>query len=104
MIVNLTPHDLSVVLADESVCKIPKSGQVARVATKREAARPIGGVQTFRTTYGEVEGLPDPVDGTVFVVSGMVAARCPDRSDVFAPGELVRDGDGNVVGCRGLSQ
>ena len=104
IIVNLTPHDLTVVLADESVCKITKSGTVARVATKREVSRPIGGIQTFRTTYGQIEGLPEPADGTVYVVSGMVAARCPDREDVFAPGELVRDGDGNVVGCRGLSR
>lgn len=103
-IVNLTPHDLAVVLADESVCEIPKSGTVARVATKREPARPIGGIQTFVTTFGEVEGLPAPENGVVYVVSGMVAARVPDRPDVYAPGELVRDAAGNVVGCRGLSR
>lgn len=103
-IVNLTPHDLQIVLADGAVRQIPKSGNVARVATTRAAGPDVDGISTSSTTFGDVEGLPPAAAAMVYVVSGMVAARCGDRADVFAPGELVRDEAGNVVGCRGLSR
>ena len=35
-------------------------------------------------------------------MSALVASRAP-RPDVYAPGELVRDEAGRVVGCRGLT-
>ena len=104
MIFNLTPHDLSIVLADGAIHRLPKSGNVARVATSRAAGPDVDGIPTSVTTFGDIEGLPAPWPDTVYVVSGMVAARCGDRADVFAPGELVRDDAGNVVGCRGLSR
>jgi hypothetical protein len=103
-IINLTPHDLRVVLPDDSVRVVPRSGTVARVATTRAAGPDVDGIPTVLTAFGDVEGLPAPAADTAYVVSGMVAARCGDRADVFAPGELVRDADGNVVGCRGLSR
>jgi hypothetical protein len=103
-ITNLTPHDIKIVLPAGDVRVIAKSGTVARVATTRAAGPEVDGIPTSMTSFGEVEGLPAPKRGTVYVVSGMVAARCSDRDDVFAPGELVRDDAGNVVGCRGLSR
>ena len=33
----------------------------------------------------------------------LVASACPDRSDLLVPGPLVRDSEGKVIGCRGLS-
>ena len=104
MIFNLTPHDLTIVLADGAVHRIAKSGNVARVATNRAPGPAVDGIPTWVTTFGDVEGLPPSAPDTAYVVSGMVAARCGDRTDVFAPGELVRDDAGNVVGCRGLSR
>jgi len=56
----------------------------------------FGGVPLTRTTYGEV------VEGTLYVVSGLVRAAVPERTDVASPGELVRDALGVVTGCRGL--
>jgi len=103
-IVNLTPHDLNVVVAGDDVRVITKSGAVARVATTRTAGDSVDGIPTFLTTFGAVEGLPSATQDTIYVVSALVASRCADRADVFAPGELVRDGDGNVIGCRGFSR
>jgi len=103
-IINLTPHDLTIVLADGGNRTIPKSGSIARVETVRAAGPEVDGIPTSVTSFGAVTALPAPTPDTVYVVSGMVAARFVDRTDVFAPGELVRDGDGNVIGCRGLSR
>ena len=109
--VNLTPHTITVVLDNTSVV-FPASGNVARVSTSRVSGptlRIYGDsvaahrrIQTSRVEFGAVEGLPDPVDGTVYIVSGMVAARV-NRPDVFAPGELVRDANGQPIGCKGLT-
>jgi len=103
-IVNLTPHALNIVLADSSVHVVPKSGAIARVATTRVAGPDVAGIPTFATTFGAIEGLPNVTPETIYIVSALVASRCADRADVFAPGELVRDDGGNVIGCRGLSR
>lgn len=56
-----------------------------------------------RTSYGAVEGLPEPKAGVIYIVSALVRAAVPGRLDVASPGELVRDAAGAVVGCKGLS-
>lgn len=101
--VNLTPHDLNVVAHDGSVRVFPKSGSVARVSVQRLPREGLDGVLVSANVYGDVEGLPEPVEGVALVVSALVLARVPNRLDVFAPGELVRDEGGNVVGCKGLT-
>ena len=105
--INLTPHTLN--LYDEDgipVATIPPSGDVARVAVRRVANGNIDGIPVFKTTYGQVAGLPAPRPGTIYIVSGMVRAHpdVRDRADVFQPGELLRDTDGRPVGAIGLSQ
>lgn len=55
------------------------------------------------TTYGDVQGLPDQEEGTIYIVSSIVAKRVPDRLDVFIPNESVRDSEGNIVGCKSLA-
>ena len=106
-LINLTPHAINIVQFDGGVVLLPASGQVARVATSRASGQTLiwgdsVSIQTSRVEFGEVDGLPDPVDNTVYIVSGMVASRV-NRSDVFAPGELVRDAAGAVIGCKGLT-
>jgi hypothetical protein len=100
-IVNLTPHSLNLVTAN-GVVSVPPSGTVARCATTSTPAGEVEGVPLVRTVYGEVAGLPDPADGTLFVVSALVRSAVPGRNDVASPGDLIRDGSGNVTGCRNL--
>lgn len=107
MIVNLTPHTLNILNADASVrVDVSPSGEVARVTTSRTQTGEVNGLPLFTTTFGEVSGLPDATEGVILVVSGLVAAHpsVRNRTDVFSPGELVRDGAGQPVGCRGLSR
>lgn len=98
--VNLTPHALNV-HTGKGVVIIDPSGEVARVATFSTAAPFIGDVPTCRTVTGEVTGLPEPIEGTIFIVSGMVAKEAP-RPDVMSPGDLVRNESGRPIGCQGL--
>lgn len=104
MIVNLTPHALHLFGEDNSaVATIPPSGVVARVTTSRQRIGEADGLPLFRTAYGEVQGLPEPAENTLYVVSGLVRAAV-QRPDVWQPGELVRDSAGAVIGAIGLSQ
>lgn len=57
----------------------------------------------MHTTYGEVEGLPEPEAGTIYVVSALTAQAVPERVDVYITDDAVRDDAGRVIGCRGLA-
>lgn len=101
-IVNLTPHTLNFVF-DEKTIDIAPSGVIARVSAKDTPMNPINGIPVFKTVYGEIENLPDPCEGKIYVVSSLVAARCPEREDVFIPGRPIRDDQGRIIGSAGLS-
>lgn len=96
-LINLTPHTINVI----GVGEIPASGLVARVSMKTEPDAVIAGFPTSYTEYGEVENLPE-IEGVSFVVSKMIRDACPDRADLFYPAELVRDNEGNIIGCKSL--
>ena len=108
--VNLTPHAVVIV----GLTKVPRSGTFARCATSTSPAGEVDGVKLFRTEYGAIEivdaetkeilrlGLPDPVPGVILIVSALVRAAVPHRTDVASPGDQVRDEAGNVIGCRHL--
>ena len=103
-IINKTPHVLNVILADGSVRAIAPTLPAPRVATKRVALDPVDGIPVDAVEYGAVGDLPDAVDGVMLVVSALVAAACKGRTDLHVVGEAVRDADGKVVGCKGLSR
>lgn len=101
-IVNLTPHAINIVSEEDDInLTIPASGVVARVAstvTKLDKG-------FFTTAYGDVEGLPEPVEGTVYVVSGLVlSALAGSREDVYAPATTLaaRNEAGQIVSVPGL--
>jgi len=99
-LVNLTPHEVRLVVGDNTVV-VPSSG-VARVSTVTSSAGEFCGVPLARQVYGAVTGLPEPVEGTLLVVSALVRAALPGRADLASPGDLVRDAAGAVIGCRSL--
>ena len=105
MIVNLTPHDVTVVNGDHHQT-IPASGSVARVDTVSTPAGVLfngkSPIALTRTSYGAVVGLPDYQSGTYYIVSALVRQAVPHRTDVYSPSGLVRDAAGKVIGCSGL--
>ncbi len=108
-IINLTPHDLNIF--DESgqqiLATIPASGQVARVQTKQTVIDHITvdgiSISVVKTEFGYVEGLPEPQEDIVYIVSSLVA-QAVNRPDVLAPDtgpqSAVRDEEGRIVGVR----
>lgn len=106
-VVNLTPHALTLVGADgdgENVVYEP-SGTLARVSVKTETIGELNGFPVTRSVFGEVEGLPEPKEGTIYIVSSLVAGRVPaERKDVFIPNESVRDDKGRIIGCRSFGR
>lgn len=101
MFINCTPHALTV----EGLGTIPASGIVPRCATVRSEVGPIQGVRVTAQAMGAVTGLPDAVEGTVYIVSGMVlGALVGTRTDVVAPDtgpDAIRE-NGQIVAVRGF--
>jgi len=98
--VNLTPHEIYEV---NTGMRLPSRG-IARVKSATQVVDNIKGVTIYRSTFeGTIEGLPDPVDGIVYIVSALALNAVPKhRNDVVAPGNLVRDDQGQPVGCSGF--
>ena len=106
-IVNLTPHTINFVGKDNTIiASIPSSG-VARAAQRREIVDTIvaNGVTLpiARCTYGDVQGLPEPMDDTIYIVSAITAQAVPARPDVFIVDDSVRDENGRIIGVRGIA-
>jgi hypothetical protein len=102
-IVNLTPHPLNFKL-ESGERTVQPSGTLARCVENAAKAEPLDGIPVVKKTFGVVEGLPEPEAGTSYVVSALAAqaAWAQGRTDVFCPGDPVRDTDGKIIGCRGL--
>ena len=114
ILINLTPHDLA--LFDHEgkaeIARIPKSGNVARVLTQATEIDSVEvemhHVSVVSTEYGKVEGLPEALEETMYIVSVLVTGALKaleiKRNDVVAPDtgpqSVVRDADGNILGVR----
>lgn len=105
-LVNLTPHSLHVIV-DATTHTILPSGPPARAAMTREQIGTLDAgefaVPLFRTTFGEITGLPDPQDGVVYLVSNIVA-QAVRRDDVLIVDDMVRDSEGRILGCRAFAR
>jgi len=105
-LVNCTAHPIHI--ADDAgnvVRVIEPSGIVARVAVEQREVGVIDGIPVVESVFGEVEGLPEPQDGVVYIVSTptMLAARKMGRTDVVSPDTgptAVRDTEGRIVAVR----
>ena len=107
-LVNLTPHEV-VIHHYHYTTRVAPSGIVARVAQKTcaiqtawDAVSHTQCIPIVRSEYGAVEGLPAPVEDTIYIVSGMVRAALPTRTDIASPANLVRDVEGKIIGCKAL--
>ena len=79
-LINLTPHTVNIVTSTgEPVVTLPSEGLV-RCSQLDVPTGTIAGITITSTTYGEVEGLPEPV-----------------------PNNLVRNEHGQIVGCQSLA-
>ncbi len=111
LLINLTPHSIDIFVGDTKIT-IPPSGQVARVGQEYQNLGDLhledgAAVPLVAATYGEIQGLPEPRPGVLYITSGLVAqaAWAMGRRDVLAPDTGaggVRDGEGRIIGVRRL--
>ena len=91
--INCTPH--SIVLNDGRT--FDPSGSVARVSSS--FTNVVNDVCSV--VYGEVEGLPAPKEGTMYIVSAMVLSANSTRTDLVAPAsghpDTIRNEKGHIV-------
>ena len=102
--VNLCPHSVSI-QTPHGILELPPpiaGSPVARLEVSKDHTPHLKYlVPTVRAQFGRVIGLPEPVEGKIYVTSTLVASTVR-RADVVSPGELVRTPDGAIVGCEGL--
>lgn len=102
MLINCTPHDVTARDCNGNLQTFPKSGKVARV---KEIFAPDGCIGDFDVRqggcWGEVEGLPDPVYGTTYIVSAFVCQALKGyRYDLVCPDtgmDVIRDDKGQIA-------
>lgn len=105
IIYNRTPHPIYVLEEDKETVRlvIPPQQPAIRVEEINTPAKEICGVPTCDTSYGEIN-LPDAQEGVYYIVSKLVQIANPSRWDLLAPGGIVRDRRGQVMGCTNLSR
>lgn len=98
--VNLTSHTINEVISGKA---IEPSGRIARVKASTTKVNEHAGIPIYASTFGEVEGIPEPQPDTIYIVSSLVL-NGTNRSDVVAPGNLQRNEHGQPIGCVGFRQ
>lgn len=95
--VNLTPHQIA--LNDGRVFETQGVARVASTHTDFDANL------VCSVRFGEVSGLPKPIEGTTYIVSALVA-QAAKRADVVSPAtghpECVRNEKGHIVSVPGF--
>lgn len=105
MIKNCTPHPINLLDSDgNQVLTLPKGEIIPRLSTNTKEVDVIEGVTITETIFGDVQDLPDAQDGVLLIVSRLVLTACPNRTDLVVPNELVRNDEGQIIGCKSLAR
>ncbi len=106
-IINLTPHEVSIIADGKVKATFPSEG-VARATQTVEVVDSLNGIDIVSMRFGKTEGLPTPVDGTYYIVSITTAnaARAEGRTcaDLLVTSGPVRGNDGQIIGCTALAR
>lgn len=102
-LINLTPHEINIYDNDKTTLlrSIPSSG-IARVSVARHQSTTINGIPVFVSRYSNTTGLPPVNNDDFFIVSLVVKNANNHRTDLLSPGELLRNDQGQPIGCVGL--
>lgn len=98
-IINLTPHEIVLRTPQGDQQVFPASGSTARLKTAQYMLSSAAGVPPVAVTLtGGIEGLPEPQEGVVYLVSSLVA-QAAKRSDVWSPdtGQTAIRENGQIV-------
>jgi hypothetical protein len=96
-IYNLTPHIIHLPGMSLEPCKM-----VSRCTEKTIRVGEFLGIELITREYGDVTDLPEPAEGTLYIVSMLVRQALPHRQDIASPGDLIRDTNGQIIGAKNL--
>ena len=103
-IINLTPHPVNLLDVDANVVITFYSEGLARCSQNDIIIGKLNkDIILTKTSYGEVIGLPEQSPRTFYIVSRLVLNALPNRTDLLVPNQLIRDSEGQIVGCRSFS-
>ena len=103
-IINLTAHNVNIVCSNGDVKTFEPSGTVARCTQTTTQIGCVNGIPLTQTSFGVVVDLPQPQEDTIFIVSRLVLNACKGvRDDLIVPNDLVRDNQGNIIGCKSFA-
>lgn len=97
-LLNCTPHPIKWMRDDGSEITIPASGVLPRVSSKEVVIDDM----FVKTVYGDIEGLPEPEEGVILIVSAMVRSAS-NRTDLCSPNtgaSAIRDEAGRILAVR----
>ena len=105
-IINKTPHPVNLLVGDK-VFTFPKADDPVRLSSEEVHSANIGNddytFPVYTVKYGS-GNMPEQENGVAYIVSALVKNAYPDRPDLLIPHGLVRDNEGNIVGCKGFAQ
>lgn len=61
-------------------------------------------IPVTETRYGDAHMLPTKKDGSIFIVSIIIAQAYPDRDDFYVTNETVRDAHARIIGCKSIKR
>ena len=106
-VVNCTPHDINLVTKSGNIT-FPRSGIIPRLKEVQQKINSVNSngieIDIMEKSFLEPEGLPEQKEGTIYIVSALVAGAVKDRDDIFIPNDTVRDDQGRIIGCRNLAR
>ena len=106
-VVNCTPHDVNLITENGSIT-FPKSGIIPRLTEQQVKINSVivNGIEIdiMSKSFLEPEGLPEPKENTIFIVSALVAGAVKNRDDLVIPNDIIRDDKGNIIGCKNLAR
>lgn len=97
--VNLCPHVMHLPNGES----LPAAETPARCAEVDEPWGSWNGVPLIMRQYTEVTALPAQQPDVMLIVSLIVRNALPHRQDLCSPGTLIRDAEGNIIGCKNMA-
>jgi len=101
--VNLIGHDITI----SGHATLPKCDNPCYVETQQMIIGKLAGVPIVKTEFMKIMNLPDPEDGTYYIVSRIAMDYVPfKREDVFCVDTgptAIRDENGQVIAVTQLS-
>lgn len=87
--INLNKHGITLADATGNVLQefpadVPQE-LAAKVDPLEKDAPPMGSIPCITRAWGDVQNLPEPKEGVVYIVNSVVLAQVPHRDDVVAP-------------------